>query len=191
VSPPTSAFENVTSKGPAARLVAKTTSMDSDDGRRQRRIDMTMHDWMRSLKPAAPARVHVLLAALMWTVVGGTLFLFGVRWTLMGSWHHVHVLIAVAIAVGLLKSRFLLDRAARRAVERIRQRGDGRCLGGFLSLRSWGFVVIMMICGRILRGGLLPRPLVGLLYAAVGTALLLSARSFWWAWKRYPWNPLP
>ena len=33
-------------------------------------------------------------------------------------------------------------------IERIRSRGNDRCLGGFLSLRSWGFVILMIAAGR-------------------------------------------
>ena len=89
---------------------------------------------------------------------------------------------AAAIAVGVLKSRVVLDPAARRVVERIRIRGDGRCLGGFLSLRTWGFVILMMVGGRFLRGTL-ARGIVGPLYIAVGCALCLSARLSWRAWQ--------
>ena len=145
-----------------------------------------MVDRLRSLKPAAPALVHLLLAALTWTVVGSALVFFGVRWTLAGRFAHAWLLIVPAVTIGLAKSHFMLDRAARRVVERIRKRGDGRCLGGFLSLQTWGFVVLMMVCGCLLRGGLLPRPVVGFVYTAVGAGLLLSARLFWSAWRHHP-----
>lgn len=56
--------------------------------------------------------------------------------------------------VGVVKSGFVLDRAARGEIARIRARGDGRCVGGFLSLRTWGFVLLMMVGGRVLRGTL-------------------------------------
>jgi len=141
-----------------------------------------MLGWLRSLKPAAPARTHLLAASLMWTVVGGTLVLLGVRWILSGQIGHRWPLVMAAACIGVAKSRFVLDRAAGRVVERIRRRGDGRCLGGFLSLRTWALVIVMMVCGRLMRGGLLPHPVVGFVYTAVGTALLISARSLWWAW---------
>jgi hypothetical protein len=91
-------------------------------------------------------------------------------------------LTAAAVAVGAVKSRLVLDRAARSVVDRIRARGDGRCLGGFLSLRTWGLVILMMVAGRLLRGTL-AHGIVGPLYIAVGTALCLSSRISWHAWK--------
>ncbi len=145
-----------------------------------------MSSWLHSLKPAAPARVHLLLAALMWTVVGGALVFFGVCWVMEDSLDHARWLIAPAVGVGLLKSRLMLDRAAGRTAERIRKRGDGRCIGGFLSWGTWGFVLLMMVFGRLLREGILPRFEVGLVYTAIGSGLLCSARVFWLAWYRHP-----
>jgi hypothetical protein len=146
---------------------------------------MNMPEWLRTLKPAAPARVHLLLAALMWTVVGGAMVFFGIRWVLVGWGARSWPLIVLAVGIGLAKSHFVLDRAARRVVARIKERGDGRCIGGFLSIRTWLFVLLMMTCGRLLRGGLIPHPIVGLVYAAVGTALLLSTRCLWSAWQQH------
>lgn len=145
-----------------------------------------MANWLHSLKPAAPVRVHLLLAALMWTLVGGSLLFFGIRWAMKGPMTHPVWLIAPTVAVGLLKSRFMLDRSANRIAERIKKRGDGRCIGGFLSWGTWGFVLLMMIGGRLLRTGLLPHFEVGLVYTAIGSGLLLSARVFWLACYWHP-----
>jgi hypothetical protein len=41
----------------------------------------------------------------------------------------------------------------------------------------------MMILGRILRTIGLPKPILGLIYGAVGIALLFSSRLIWRAWK--------
>ena len=89
------------------------------------------------------------------------------------------------MVAGLLKARFVLRRAAGRTVERIQARGDGYCLGGFLSWQSWLLVVLMVAVGRSLRGGVLPRTITGFLYAAVGTALLVAAHQIWHAWYRH------
>ncbi len=118
----------------------------------------------------------------MWTVVGALLFYFGSRWVLRSATSYAVLQVVAAAAVGAVKARLVLDRAAGRIVERIQVRGDGRCIGGFLSLKTWAVVVLMAGTGRLLRGGLLPRHLVGLLYTAIGAALLFGARNFWRAW---------
>lgn len=146
---------------------------------------MRMGERLDCYKPAASARSHLLLAAMMWTVVGMMLLFFGVRWLLAGRIPHVSLLLLAAVAAGILKGRFVLKRAGERLIERIERRGDGRCIGGFLSLQSWAFVVVMVGAGRLMRGGVLPRPAVGFVYAAVGTALLMAVRTLWCAWYRH------
>jgi hypothetical protein len=140
--------------------------------------------WLESHKPAAPVTVHLLLAGLMWTVVGAVLVVVGGRWLWRSEAAAASWLAALALGLGALKARFVLDRTARKTVERIRERGDGRCLGGFLSFRSWALVGIMAVFGRLLRGSHLARHLLGFLYLAVGTALFLSSRVAWRAWRQ-------
>lgn len=141
-----------------------------------------MTTWVESHKPAANVPAHLLLAGLMWMTVGGALMGIGAHWLWSGRPAFAPWLAAAAIAVGVVKSHFVLDRAAQRVVRRITARGDGRCLGGFLSLRTWGLVVLMMVLGRVLRGNLTGW-IIGAVYIAVGTALLRSSRLSWRAWR--------
>lgn len=144
-----------------------------------------MSAWSESLKPRASSRIQILLAALMWTVVGGGLLFFGVQWitgtglTLPGLG-----LVLAGIVIGVAKSKLVLDRTARKIVHRIGKRGEGRCVGGFLSLRSWLLVLAMIVLGRFLRQGLLSTTAAGLLYTAIGTGLLFSSRLAWRTWLK-------
>ncbi len=140
--------------------------------------------WLASYKPAASMRVHLLLAAVMWTTVGSMLLTIGVRWMPDGRPSYTALLVAAGVVTGLLKSRFVLVRTATRMVERIRTRGDGRCVGGFISLRSWALVGLMIAMGRVIRLGLLPRPAAAVLYIAVGVALLATSLRLWGEWWR-------
>jgi hypothetical protein len=133
-------------------------------------------------KPAAAARTHLLLAALLWTAVGAVLLGVGAYWASGAPIPYRPLLLGLAVGIGLLKAHFVLSRTARRGVGRIRSRGDGRCIGGFLSLPTWAFVAVMMLAGYLLRHGLLPRGIVGVVYVAIGTALLVAARRLWRAW---------
>ena len=145
-----------------------------------------MRDWFDAHKPAASGRGHLLLASMMWTIVGTLLLAFGVRWVVQANIPFGPLMLAGALALGVVKSRVVLDRAAGRIIDRIRARGDGKCLGGFLSLPTWGIVAVMVVVGRLMRGGTLPLNIVGFVYAAIGTALLLAARHTWRAWYREP-----
>lgn len=141
-----------------------------------------MTSWAESYKPAARVPTHLMLAWLMWSAVGAALAGFGIRWIWEAEAGIAPWIAAVAVAVGAVKSRLVLDRAALRIIDRIRARGDGRCLGGFLSLKTWGLVIVMMAGGRLLRSTV-ARGIVGPLYLAVGTALLISSRLAWRAWR--------
>jgi len=143
-----------------------------------------MNDWLEACKPAASARTHLLLVAMMWTIVGAVLTVLGVRWELAARLPYVWPLLAVAAGVGACKSRWLLQGTARRTIGRIYARGDGYCLGGFLSWRAWMFVALMAGMGRVLRGGLVSREVAGFIYTAVGAALLLTTPRIWRAWYR-------
>lgn len=122
--------------------------------------------------------MHLKLAWLMWVLVGTILATVGTHWIWQSSFGAAAPIIVVSIAVGLLKSRLVLDRVAHTTIDRIRIRGDGRCLGGFLSVHSWGLVLVMIVGGRLLRGTL-AHATVGPLYLAVGTALCVSSRLTW------------
>ena len=141
-----------------------------------------MRAWLDAHKPAAPVRTHLLLAALMWSVVGAALLLVGAHWLLASGGARVWLFLTAAIGLGLLKGRFVLEHAAGRIIARIRVRGDGHCLGGFLSVWTWALVAGMAIAGRVLRSGFLPHAVVGFVYVVVGAALLWACRRFWHAW---------
>lgn len=89
----------------------------------------------------------------------------------------------VALGIGTLKSYLLLDRTAEKNITRIRCQEDGACLGSIYTWKMWGFIVIMMLVGRLLRASGLSGSLVGLVYAGVGWALFLSSRLVWRQWR--------
>lgn len=138
-----------------------------------------MNRRIASLTPTAPARVHLVLAALLWTVVGVVLAVVGGRWAVHAAPRGLAWWMAAAVLVGLVKARLVLVRVAARIAARIRARGDGRCVGGFLSARSWALVAVMAGGGRLLRASPVPTVVVGLLYLAVGVALASASLALW------------
>jgi hypothetical protein len=149
-----------------------------------------MKSWYESLKPRASSRFQLFLAGAMWSAVGAGLLAFGTIWIRGGSSPpRALFLLLGGVGLGVLKSRLLLDRTARKITVRIAERGEGRCAGSFLSFRSWALVAVMVLAGRFLRGGALPVTAVGILYVAVGTGLLFSSRIAWQAWKIHGVSP--
>lgn len=131
---------------------------------------------------AVSARSQIMVAAIMWTIVGSILFTVGIFWVLSGNCPYFPIQFTVVVCLGLLKARYVLKRTVNRIVNRIKERGDGKCIGGFISWQTWLFVLFMMVIGRILRSDMVPRVIVGLIYIAVGTALFTSALRIWRIW---------
>ena len=127
--------------------------------------------------PRAGQRVQLFSAAAMWAIGASILLIRGVGF-LHDNWFAA--LLGVAVALGVVKSRYLLDRVARKAVLRIHERGRA-CYFGFFSWKSWLFVVVMMGGGILLRRSPLPHDALAVLYVGVGTGLALADRIFWQA----------
>ncbi len=121
---------------------------------------------------------HLLAAASLWSLIGIYLTVRGVLLCGAGPFWPM----ALAVAAGACKSRLILDHSARKNRTRILARQDGSCLGGVYSWRMWGFIVLMMLLGRLLRTSGLSDWVVGMVYLAVGTALFWSSRLLWQQW---------
>lgn len=133
--------------------------------------------------PQAGVRTQTVAGALMWLIGASILLIRGAAYVEGRSWHAYAL--AVGLALGVVKSRYLLEGVAERAVQRIRERGRA-WFPGFFSIRSWALVTVMMGGGMLLRRivvapGQIGAGILGAIYIGVGTALLLADRVFWHA----------
>ncbi len=135
--------------------------------------------WLARLKPGASTGTNLLVAALMWSFIG---FYLMVRGYLLAP-PLPGMFLLLALGLGTMKALWLIERAARKNIARIVARPDGMCLGGVYSWGMWGMVVCMMAGGRLLRNSAVPPLAVGVIYVAVGWALLLSSRLIWREWN--------
>jgi hypothetical protein len=133
-------------------------------------------------------RAQLAFAGLLWAAGATILSVRGVGWLLAVD--YAVVLIAGGIVLGVLKARFVLDPVARKAAARIRERGPRAPVLGFFSVRSWATVLSMVALGHLLRLTALPRPVLGVVYVAVATALVVASRVFWRFHTR-GWAPEP
>lgn len=148
---------------------------------REQFFTLNTRNW-KKIKPGVPRKVHLLAAALLWTVVGILLLVRGLGWIhpAENGWF-----LAAALVLGTLKSRFILDRSARRSIKRIVRLQDGTCLGAVYSWKTWLLVAVMMASGIVLRVYFDPGRYIGMIYCAVGWALFLSSRLGWVEWFRW------
>lgn len=128
------------------------------------------------------------MAGSMWTAVGIALPTMGLVWDVQGYGLLGLLLAAPFLAVGLLTSK-MLDRVSRRTITHIRERDPDGPFLGFLPLRSWLLIALMMATGATLRHFLVgghPRAWLGFVYVAMGFALLIGSRSLWRGWRQQP-----
>jgi hypothetical protein len=140
---------------------------------------MDQPTWAERWKPAAGVRTHLLAAAVLWTLVGTGLSAAGIAWSL--SAREPLIPLGIGLLLGALKGIFVISRVAVRNARRIVSRGDGKCLGGFLSIKTWLLVAAMMGSGMVLRRSGVPKPVLGGIYTAVGIGLLAGCVKLWQA----------
>jgi len=134
---------------------------------------------IRKLKPGVARRVHVFSAAFLWSFIGCLLLYRG--YSLLSHGGSLWFLLLGWLA-GTAKSVFVLDRAARQGLERIRHFSDNTCIGAVYSWKTWLLAIAMMVFGFSLRSLSLPPNLIGTLCIAIGWALLFSSRHAWKTW---------
>ncbi len=133
--------------------------------------------------PRLGERGQIVAAATMWLIGASILLVRGIAYIHDRSWHAWAL--AAGLALGVFKSRMVLERVASRAVSRIRAQGPAPFLS-FFSLKAWGLVALMMGGGIALRQifvhpGQVGAGILGAIYIGVGTALFLADRVFWHA----------
>ncbi len=134
-------------------------------------------------KPAVRTNTLLFASACLWTVIGLLLLAKGgYRWYRLPD--HNPLIVVAGIIVGSIKSFWILDKSARRGIDRILNFADGTCLGAVYSSKTWILVLCMMSLGVILRNSSFPVQLLCFLYFTIGWALLFSSRLAWRAWLK-------
>ena len=139
-----------------------------------------VNEWSR-FKPGVKQHTLLLMSACLWTAIGLLLVAKGGYRFSQLEQHHPAVVLSAFVA-GSLKSYLILDRVARRGIERILKFKDGTCLGAVYSVKTWIVVLFMITMGVILRNSSFPGNILCFVYMTVGWALLMSSRLAWRAW---------
>lgn len=131
---------------------------------------------MSRYAPKASVRTRIILAALLWSLIGLMLMARGFPGVNNSG---MEWLFLVAVLVGLFKSNFMLDKVAEKNMNRILEKGENQCVGGVYSWKTWLLVLLMIAFGRLLRASSLPIWFVGWVYFTVGFSLFWSSRKVW------------
>ncbi len=84
----------------------------------------------------------------------------------------------IGFGLGFLKGKFVLANVGRKNVVRIEQLPAASPIYCTFSLRSWMLVLLMIAIGRAIRFLGAPYLVVGVVYVAVGFALLLGSHTY-------------
>jgi hypothetical protein len=139
--------------------------------------------YLGDLGPRVTVRIQFLAASLIWLTGASILLVRGIAYVHDRHWHAWAL--GAGLVIGVLKSRTVLDRTAKKAAARILDRGTAGFFG-FLSVKSWLFIAVMMSAGMILRRivvhpGAIGAGVMGAIYIGIGSALLIADRIFLYA----------
>jgi len=127
--------------------------------------------------PAARRATLVLVAGIVWSLVGLTLVSVAVVWLFSSPRCAVILLLGGAVA-GYVIYRLGFSHLARKNLVRIYTQApqkDKVCVFAFQNIRSYFLVVIMMGLGYGLRHSGIPKTYLAPVYLAIGLGLLLSS----------------
>ena len=129
-------------------------------------------------------KISLILVGLIWLAVGIYLGITGTNWMLgLGLGKKLIIFLAISTIIGLLKGKFALKKVASRYYKRADtiQFNKSDILTGWVRiLGPKGFILIglMMAMGIFLRHSNIDRPILGIVYLAVGIALVYASKIF-------------
>ena len=127
--------------------------------------------------PAADRKVLVLLAGIVWSVVGGALITASIYWLRASVFGKV-VVVTIGVLGGMIIYRYGFSNLARKNLSRIYEQAPGKdkvCLFAFQNKRSYIIVGVMILMGYTLRRSPIPKIYLSPLYMAIGLGLFLAS----------------
>ena len=129
-------------------------------------------------------KISINLVGVIWAVVGFCLSTAGIKWILqLGLTPLMIFFLTCSIVIGLLKGKFILQKVAAKyckRAEKIKFKDMDVIFGWIKVFGVKGFVLIaiMAVTGSLLRHSTIDRPILGVIYLAVGIALVYASKIF-------------
>ncbi len=138
--------------------------------------------------PAIPKRWLLIIAGLLWTLVGALLCWRAYGWLTQQHDGMTPVFALSGVLIAVSASRFMLAESARHNVDRISSLPERACLFAFTPWRGYLMIGGMISMGVLLRHSAIPTEYLALLYSAMGGALILSSFVFYSSYWSYTRN---
>jgi hypothetical protein len=126
-------------------------------------------------KPAVNNNLLLLIAGIVWTVVGLGLLSLAFKWLSRASDVNIHPLVLAGAVCALVIHHFGFLKIADNNLKRILKMQDKICLFAFIPWKSYLIIAVMILLGTVLRHSIIPKPYLAVLYLAIGLALVLSS----------------
>ena len=130
---------------------------------------------LQRFKPSVSRKTLLLVAGLVWILVGSMLLSFASSWLSEGPSANLMVLVSGGVITALLIHHLGFLRIVDKNLGRILPMEGKRCVFSFMSWRSYLMVGLMMAMGVGLRHTQIPRSYLAVLYIGIGLALILSS----------------
>lgn len=126
-------------------------------------------------KPGVSRAVLLLMAGIMWIGVGIMLDAISYSWLRYRSPSDILTIFTAGFAGALVIHHFGFLKIVDKNIRRILPMEGRRCVFSFIPARSYLLILIMMGLGFSLRHAPIPKIFLAPVYAAIGTALILSS----------------
>ena len=126
-------------------------------------------------KPAVNKTILLLIAGLTWLCVGAMLLHFAYSWLHDSDRFLTMVISGSGILVALFVHHFGFLKLADKNIERILPMAEKKCIFSFITWKSYILIIVMVTMGMLLRQSAVPKQYLAILYAGIGSALILSS----------------
>jgi hypothetical protein len=139
---------------------------------------------LKSLKPAASKTWLIVLAGLMWSIVGLMLCRLAYHWLAVVRWTWVAPPELLGIVLALIAYQFCFSRMAQKNIARLSLLTEKTCIFAFQRWKSYILIGLMITVGVALRNLPIPRPYLAILYTSIGGALFLASLQYYgYLWR--------
>ncbi|MFC1608430.1 hypothetical protein ACFL47_10725 [Candidatus Latescibacterota bacterium] len=134
-----------------------------------------MEKTLEKYKPAVAKNTLLLLAGLLWAVVGTLLLRYTWSWLNAYQGGATAFYVVSGITAALLIHHFGFLHIVDRNVGRILPMEGKKCAFSFIPWKSYLIVAVMVVMGVTLRHSPIPKHYLSILYTGIGLALILSS----------------
>lgn len=134
---------------------------------------------LKKLNPAVSKYWLIVLAGLMWSLVGIMLCRLAYIWLAAVNWSFGLSLGLLGIISALAAYRYGFSKIARKNIVRLCLLPDKCCIFAFQAWKSYLIVIFMIMLGIALRSLPIPKHFLAVIYTTIGGALFLSSFHFY------------